>query len=85
MKTNGIQEIIESKQFPALHNTRDSFGIKNEFYDQTTKKWITNRSQWEKAGFRNPLETHKDSNVKAGIKRKIEKIKKYDNKARTII
>ena len=77
---NGIAEIIASKQMPGITGTRDSFGIKNAFQDSETGLTIDNWKTWERAGFRKPLEVHKDSNVRAGIKRKIEKIKKYDGK-----
>ena len=80
-----IQEILETKQFPGVHNTRDVFGIKNAFYDYKTKKYITNRSEWEKAGYRDPLEVTKNSNVKAQVKRKMEKIRKYDSNKRTSV
>ena len=40
---------------------------------------ITNWKEWERAGYRDPKDTHK-GDVKEGIKRKEEKIKKYDTK-----
>lgn len=65
---------------PGVHGTRDSFGIKNSFKDDQTGIEVDTWKKWEKAGFRNPLETIKDGNVKAGIKRKIDKIKHEKNK-----
>jgi len=58
-----------------ITGTRDSFGIKNEFYDKRTDKNITNWKEWERAGFRDPMNTHKDSDIRAGIKEKRDKIK----------
>jgi len=55
--------------------TRDGFGIKNEFTDHLTGKPIDNWRSWEKAGYRNPLDTTKNRIVKEKIKEKI-KIKK---------
>lgn len=60
---------------PGISGTRDNFGIRKSFTDCNDGKTIDNWRSWEKAGFRNPLETVKDSNVRAGIKRKIDKIK----------
>ncbi len=33
-----IQEIIESHCFPGITGTKDGFGFKNHFYDETTNK-----------------------------------------------
>ena len=60
---------------PGISGTRDNFGIKKSFKDGSTGKTIDNWKSWERAGYRNPLETVKDHNVKEGIKRKIDKIK----------
>ena len=76
-----LEEILQTRQFPGIR-TSDTFGFKNHFYDEKTKTWIDTRNKWEKAGYRDPLETTNNSNVKSGIKRKIEKIKKYDTKAK---
>ena len=66
----------------AMTGTRDNFGIGKEFRDDSTGKVIDNWNSWEKAGYKNPIDCHKDTNVKEGIKRKIEKITKYDTKKR---
>ena len=65
---------------PGICGTRDNFGFKNAFKDDSTGKKIDNWKSWERAGYRNPLETIKDSNVKAGIKRKMDKIKHEKSK-----
>lgn len=65
-----------------ISGTRDQFGIRNEFYDPKTKTYIDTRRKWEKAGFKDPLETTTNSKVRAGIKRKREKIFKYDSGAK---
>lgn len=62
-----------------ISGTRDGFGIGKAFKDNKTGKTIDNWKSWEKAGYRNPLETVKDLNVMAGIKRKMDKIK-HDKK-----
>ena len=54
--------------------TRDSFGIKNAFVSPEGKV-IDNFKSWERAGYRNPLDSHRDHNVKEQIKGKIERIK----------
>ena len=63
---------------PGVHGTRDSFGIKNEFITPEGNR-VDTWGKWEKSGYRNPLETVKDKNVRAGIKRKMDKIK-HDKK-----
>lgn len=67
---------------PSIINTRDSFGIGRNFIDERTNKEITTWKEWEKAGYREPKSYHRDSNVVSGIKRKENKINKYDNKKR---
>ena len=68
---------------PAIHGTRDSFGIGTEFYDEATGQNIDTWGKWEKAGFSDPKHSsHLSSGLKARIKRKEEKIKKYDNHKR---
>ena len=62
-----------------ITGTRDNFGINKAFISPEGKK-IDNWKSWERAGYRNPLETVKDSNVRSGIKRKIDKIKHDKNK-----
>ena len=59
----------------AVTGTRDNFGIKKEFTDEDGKT-IDNWKTWEKAGFRNPLHTHKSHTIKEKIKKKMEKINK---------
>lgn len=62
---------------PSIVGTRDNFGIKNEFRDETTGKTVDTWRKWEKAGYRNPIETTQDHQVKEKIK---ENIKKRKNK-----
>ena len=62
---------------PAILGTRDSFGIKNEFQDDDTGQTIDNWKTWEKAGYRNPVETTKNHAMKEKIK---DNIKKRKNK-----
>ena len=79
---NGIKEILESRQFPGI-STRDTFGIGKAFYDAKTHKEITTWKEWEKAGYSNPSQDHLlPHDAKEAIKRKVEKIKKYDNGAK---
>lgn len=66
---------LRPESMPGITGTRDNFGIKKEFKDETTGKTIDNWKSWERAGFRNPLEVVGDGQVKEGIKRKINKIK----------
>lgn len=53
-----------------ISGTRDSFGISKAFYDPKTSKDIDTWKKWEKAGFRNPLESEfkKNPDVKDKIK-----------------
>ena len=60
---------------PMVVGTRDNFGIKNEFRDDSNGQTIDNWKSWEKAGYRNPLETTKNHSVKEKIKEQIEKKK----------
>lgn len=60
---------------PGVSGTRDSFGVKKAFRDEKDGKVIDNWRSWEKAGYRNPLETIKNHNIKEGVKQKIGKIK----------
>lgn len=76
------------KIFPTKVNvigTRDNFGIGKGFYDENTGKFIDNWKDWEKAGYKDAVSFHKNSRVKAGIKRKKEKIEKYDSGKRKSI
>lgn len=59
---------------PSVSGTRDSFGISRAFKGDDGKT-IDNWRTWEKAGYRNPLDTVKDHNVREKIKDKISKIK----------
>ena len=85
---NGIAEILKSRKCPGIIGTRDSFGIKNEFYDPKTKTYIDTWKKWEKAGFRNPLDNPKDrrgygSNkvmLKEMIKEKVKEQRKKNGK-----
>jgi len=60
---------------PAIIGTRDGFGIKNAFRDDDTGQEIDNWKTWEKAGYRNPLETAKNHTMKEKIKDNIKKRK----------
>lgn len=60
----------------AITGTRDSFGIKNEFKDNSTGKVIDNWKSWEKAGYRNPLETTRNLGVRKKIQNKIKQEKR---------
>lgn len=62
---------------PAIIGTRDSFGIKNAFRDEESGKEIDNWKSWEKAGYRDPLETTNNHAMKEKIK---DNIKKRKNK-----
>jgi hypothetical protein len=63
---------------PNVIGTRDTFGIGKAFRDEKSGQTIDTWGKWEKAGYRDPMDTVKDSNVKAGIKRKIDKINNFD-------
>jgi len=79
-----LREILESRQFPGINGSRDTFGIKNAFYDKKTGKTIDNWRSWEKSGFYNPKDDPDlPAETREGIKRKIEKIEKYDSGKRT--
>ena len=70
-----LKEILETKQFPGITGTRDSFGIKNAFIDRKTGKEITTWKEWERAGYTNPKDDPNiPHDVKEGIKRKVDKI-----------
>ena len=62
---------------PPIIGTETSFGIRKSFRDDDTGKEINTWKTWEKAGFRNPLETTKNHTVKEKI---TENIKKRKNK-----
>jgi len=66
---------------PAITGTMDSFGIGKSFKDDKTGKVIDNWKSWEKAGY-SDIEgsSTMPSSVRAGAKRKLEKIQKYDTK-----
>ena len=59
----------------SIAGTRDSFGIKNAFVTPEGKK-VDNWKSWEKEGYRNPLQTIKNHEVKERVKMKMTKIKK---------
>ena len=42
---------------PAVHGTRDSFGIGKEFVDDKTGQVIDTWKKWEKAGFSDPKDS----------------------------
>lgn len=65
---------------PNVIGTRDTFGIGKAFRDEKTGQEIDTWQKWEKAGYRDPMDTVKDSNVRAGIKRKVDKINNFDTK-----
>ena len=68
---------------PAVINTRDSFGIGKEFLDKGTGKVIDNWGKWEKAGFRDPMDSATLNNdCKNIVKAKRKAIK--DGKNRSI-
>ena len=71
--------------FPEVTGTRDSFGIKNAFFDSKTGKTIDTWKKWEKAGFKDARDVFPKGSLKNEISRKVEKIKKYDSKARVHI
>lgn len=60
---------------PGITGTRDNFGIKKSFRDVDGNN-VDNWRAWEKAGYRKPLEVHRNHDVKEKIKMKVEKIKK---------
>jgi hypothetical protein len=67
----------------SVTGTRDSFGVGSEFYDKKTGKVIDNWKTWNEAGYRDPVKDgmlDDQPDVKAGVKRKIEKCEKYDTK-----
>lgn len=60
-----------------INGTRDSFGIKREFYDKQTGQTIDNWKKWERAGFRDPLtESHLSPDHKRLVKEKQKAIKR---------
>lgn len=80
---DGIKEILESGQFPGVTGTRDGFGIGKAFFDAKTHKEIDNWKTWEREGYMNPSKDHLlPHDAKEAIKRKVEKIKKYDTGAK---
>ena len=63
-----------------ITGTRDGFGIRRSFYDSKTGKDIDTWKSWEKAGFRNPLESDYKRNpeVKDKIKYKMKHLDKQN-------
>ena len=78
--------LLNDSQIPDVTNTRDSFGIGKEFIHKDkngVSHEINNWRQWERAGYMNPLQDSSvPSEVKNEIKRKVEKIEKYDTRKR---
>lgn len=74
MKHGGIKEILETRQFPGVTGTRDSFGVRKEFYDPQSGQYINNWKSWEKAGFRS-VDTIKNDYVKKQAKQKMKRCK----------
>ena len=66
---------------PSVVGTRDNFGVNKSFIDENTGKEITNWKEWERAGYRDADNFVKNPKIKAGIKRKKDKMK-HDNKQR---
>lgn len=60
-----------------IAGTRDSFGIGNAFTDTKTGQTIDTWKKWEDAGYRDAEETV-PSRIKNEVKRKKEKVTKYD-------
>lgn len=69
-----LQEILDSKQFPGVTGTRDSFGIKNEFVDERTGKTIDNYKSWERAGYR-PSSDISNEKFRREVRKKEKKCK----------
>lgn len=57
----------------SIIGSRDNFGIKNAFVDDSTGKTIDNYSSWEKAGYRQSRDVIQDKNMKSKVKQKIDK------------
>ena len=76
---------LRGKGFPSVTGTRDSFGIGRQFIDKKSGKVIDNFKSWEKAGYRDPMDTPEFKDIRNEIKRKKEKIRKYDTKKKTHI
>jgi hypothetical protein len=55
---------------PSISGTRDQFGIGNEFIDERTNRTIDNWKDWERAGYKDPLEVTKNHRVREMIKDK---------------
>ncbi len=76
---NGIQQILETRKFPGITGTRDSFGIGTEFVDEATGKTVDNYNTWEKLGYRQAKDTFsmkdKRGDIKGKVKEKLDKLK----------
>ena len=82
---------LKGNGFPSITGTRDSFGIGKEFKGPNGKTIDTWR-KWERAGYKDPLSsgvahnkhTIRPRELQTMIKRKVDKITKFDtkNKAR---
>ncbi len=70
-------------QAPSISGTRDGFGIKNSFIDERSGKEIDTYKKWEKAGYRDKVETNNHTfkeKVKEGVeKRKYRGDRKLQN------
>lgn len=58
-----------------ISGTRDQFGIGKSFVDEKTGKVVDTWQKWERAGYKNPLETIKNHSVKEMVKEKREKLR----------
>lgn len=67
-----------------ITGTRDNFGVGKAFVNEQTGQTIDNWKSWERAGYKSALE-HSDPNIRDQVKRKVEKITKYDSGARKSI
>ena len=69
---------------PLITGTRDSFGIGKEWVKDG--QVIDNWKSWERAGYIDPKDSpNLTADQKAQIKRKVEKIRKYDTHRKTTI
>jgi hypothetical protein len=59
---------------PGITGGRDNFGIRREFYDIKTGKYIDNFKSWERAGFKEPGAV--DGRNSKFIKEKVKELKK---------
>ena len=60
-------------QAPSISGTRDGFGISKSFIDERTGKEIDTYKKWEKAGFKDKVETKNhtlNEQIKEGVKKR---------------